>query len=119
MVITACFINIDGLISLMRQLPILVMLFNKNMCSSGACVSHHLPFLHLVKGNACTWIMHVKVTSLNIRFPCFSHLDFASFICTTFKSGLSHDVYYRKREEEIESQRERREDKEKKRKEER
>lgn len=52
--------------------------------------------------------MHVKVTSLNIcfPFPVLVTSDFASFIYTTFKSGLSHDVYYRKREGERKRERE-------------
>jgi len=44
--------------------------------------------------------MHVKVTSLNIcfPFPVLVTSDFASFIYTTFKSDLSRNVYYWKRE---------------------
>lgn len=38
------FINVNGLILLMQQLPILVTLFNKNVYMSVVCVSYHLPF---------------------------------------------------------------------------
>ena len=55
-IITERFINVNNLISLMRQLPILVTLFNKNMCI--ICLHFILVILHLVghvnRGNTCT-----------------------------------------------------------------
>lgn len=38
------FINVHDLILLMRQLPILITLFNKNLCTGVVCISYHLPF---------------------------------------------------------------------------